>query len=350
MSAHWDYPRNICSVRVLTEVAAEYGMTLTECLRGTRIDAATLHDHSATVAACDELQVIRNLQARLGTQLPLPLEAGLRYHPTTFGVWGFMILSSATLQNAVDVGMRYLRLTSFYCRIRLVDGPDELLIIADDSGLPADVRDFLVERDGATLMNLAKDILPLKFSLTQVKTRRSQPAYHKRAEALFGRPITYDQAENRVGLHKAMLGWKLPQADLPMRRMFEAECERLLQRHQTLAGIAGRVRERLLRDPHHMPTMDAVAAEFKETARTLRRRLEAAGTRFETLVEETRRTLAEELLRGTNLAISEVAERLGYSEPSTFIRAFKRWKAISPQRYRNAHVSPQTPTVRSSPP
>lgn len=336
MSAHWDYPRNICSVRVLTEVAAGHGMTVAECLRGTRIDAGELHEHSAMVAACDELQVIRNLQARLGTQLPLALEAGLRYHPTTFGVWGFMILSSATLQNAVDVGIRYLRLTSFYCRIRLVDAPDELLVIADDAGLPADVRDFLVERDGATLMNLAKDILPLKFSLTQVQTRRSQPAYHKRAEALFGRPISYAQAENRVGLHKAMLGWKLPQADLPMRRMFEVECERLLRQHQTLAGIAGRVRERLRRDPEHMPTMETVAAEFKETARTLRRRLESVGTRFENLVEETRRNLAEELLRGTNLAISEVAERLGYSEPSTFIRAFKRWKSVSPQRYRKS--------------
>ncbi|PPE72883.1 AraC family transcriptional regulator [Solimonas fluminis] len=334
MSAYWDYPRNSCSVRVLTEVAAEHGMTVADCLQGTRVDAAALHDHSAMVSAHDELQVIRNLQARLGTALPLGLDAGLRYHPTTFGVWGFMILSSSTLQHAVDVGLRYLRLTSFYCRIRLSQAGDELQIIADDSQLPADVRDFLLERDGGTLMNLARDILPSRFTLTRVDTRLPMPAYHKRAEALFGRPVAYGQPQNRVGIHRSMLDWKLPQADLPMRRMFEAECERLLARHQALAGIAGRVRERLLRDPHRMPTMDMVAAEFKETARTLRRRLEAAGTRFENLVDETRSALAEELLRGTNLAISEVAERLGYSEPSTFIRAFKRWKAVSPQRYR----------------
>lgn len=350
MSAHWDYPRNICSVRVLTEVAAGHGMTVADCLRGTRVDAASLHDHTAMVAACDELQVIRNLQARLGTQSPLALEAGLRYHPTTFGVWGFMILSSVTLQQAVDVGMRYLRLTSFYCRIRLTQTDDELLVVADDSELPADVRDFLLERDGATLMNLAKDILPLRFSLTRVETRRARPSYHKQADALFGRAVSYDQGRNCVGLQKAMLGWKLPQADLPMRRMFEAECERLLQRHQTLAGIAGRVRERLLRDPERMPTMETVATEFKETARTLRRRLEAAGTRFENLVEETRRTLAEELLRGTNLAISDVAERLGYSEPSTFIRAFKRWKSVSPQRYRKSSGSTEAAEELSAPP
>ena len=350
MSAHWDYPRNICSVRVLTEVAAAHGMTVAECLRGTRVDAASLHDHTAMVAACDELQVIRNLQARLGTQLPLALEAGLRYHPTTFGVWGFMILSSVTLQQAVDVGMRYLRLTSFYCRIRLTQADDELVVVADDSELPADVRDFLLERDGATLMNLAKDILPLRFSLTRVETRRTRPPYHKQADALFGRSVSYDQGRNCVGLQQAMLGWKLPQADLPMRRMFEAECERLLQRHQTLGGIAGRVRERLLRDPERMPTMDTVASEFKETARTLRRRLEAAGTRFENLVEETRQTLAEELLRGTNLAISEVAERLGYSEPSTFIRAFKRWKSVSPQRYRKSSDSTEAAEELSAPP
>lgn len=336
MLAYWDYPRNISSVRILTELGADHGLSVAQCLAGTRIDAAKLQDHEAEISAHDEFQVIRNLLDRLGHDLPLGLEAGLRYHPTTFGVWGFMILSSATLLAAVDTGMRYLQLTSIYSKVSITQGDDELQIIADDSELPADLREFLVERDGATLMNLAKDILPLKFTLTHVHARREPPPYVRRAEALFGRTIVYNQPVNRVGIHKAMMGWKLPQADLPMRRMFEAECQRLLQRHQMLGGIAGRVRERLLRNPSQMPTMDIVAAEFKETARTLRRRLLAAGTDFEKLVEETRRTLAEELLRGTSLAISEVAERLGYSEPSTFIRAFKRWKAVSPQRYRKS--------------
>jgi len=336
VTASWDYPRNISSVRVLTELAADHGMTLAQCLAGTRIDAARLHDHGCDVSAHDELQVIRNLLNRLGRQLPLSLEAGLRYHPTTFGVWGLMILSSPNLRSALEVGLRYVRLASFYCRIRMVDAADEIQIVAHDDDLPVDLRDFLVERDGATLMNLARDVLPLKLSLTRIEARREAPPYAARAEALFGRPLLYGQPHNRVGIAKSMLDWKLPQADLPMRRLFEAQCQRLLARYQQNGGIVGRVRERLQRDPGHMPTMDTVAAEFKETARTLRRRLAAAGTDFENLVEDVRRTLAQELLRRTELTVSQVAERLGYSEPSTFIRAFKRWTTESPQRYRKA--------------
>ncbi|HSW12518.1 MAG TPA: AraC family transcriptional regulator [Solimonas sp.] len=334
MRASWDYPRNISSVRVLTELAADHGLDVATCLAGTRIDAARLNDHAVEIAACDELQVIRNLQQRLGTRLPLGLEAGLRYHPTTFGVWGFMILSSPTLRSAMDIGLRYARLASFFCRLELVDCGDELEILVDDADLPEDLRDFLVERDGATMMNLARDLLPQKVMLTRIDSRRAAPPYVQRAESLFGQKISFGQPATRVRLRKVILDNRLLQADLPMRRLFEAECERLLLRHETAGGIVGRVRDRLMKNPAQMPTMDTVAGEFRETARTLRRRLQAAGTDFENLVEDVRRTLAEELLRGSNLAVSEIASRLGYSEPSTFIRAFKRWRSTSPQRYR----------------
>lgn len=68
--------------------------------------------------------------------------------------------------------------------------------------------------------------------------------------------------------------------------------------------------------------------------RTLRRRLAGEGVAYEGLVDEVRSTLAEELLKVTSLSLEEVAQRLGYSEPPAFTRAFRRWHGMPPSVYR----------------
>jgi AraC-like DNA-binding protein len=68
--------------------------------------------------------------------------------------------------------------------------------------------------------------------------------------------------------------------------------------------------------------------------RTLQRRLEEAGCSYQDLLEQTRRDAAEKYLSDRSLPIAEVAFLLGYSEPSAFHRAFKRWKKVTPQAFR----------------
>ena len=67
--------------------------------------------------------------------------------------------------------------------------------------------------------------------------------------------------------------------------------------------------------------------------RTLHRHLAAEGASFRQLLDEVRQALAEEML-AHRMTVDEVAERLGYSEASSFVHAFKRWKGISPRTYR----------------
>lgn len=68
--------------------------------------------------------------------------------------------------------------------------------------------------------------------------------------------------------------------------------------------------------------------------RTLQRRLAEEGTSVRALVETTRADLATEYLRGGRLRVAEIAYLLGYSEPSTFTTAFKRWRGVAPSRAR----------------
>jgi AraC-like DNA-binding protein len=338
MKAYWDFPRNISSVRILVGLGVDHGLSVAQCLAGAGIRPERLDLPDAEVEAEQELTVIRNLLRELGNDLPLGMEAGARYHPTTYGVWGFAILSSPTIRSAVEVGLRYLRLTSIFSKISVVETPDEAQIIADDEELPADVRGFLVERDGATLMSLQRDVLPLPMPppLTRLELKGLAPPYVERIESLFGISPLFNQPINRLGISAELVNWRLPQGDLSAFTRCEAECQRLLERRQLRAGTAGKVRDRLLANPRNMPTMDVLADELAMTARTLRRHLAAEGTDYESLVDEVRAALAEELLKTTDLSVEEIAERLGYSEPSCFTRAFKRWKDMPPRKFRDS--------------
>jgi len=127
-----------------------------------------------------------------------------------------------------------------------------------------------------------------------------------------------------------------PQANAITAQVCENHCRDLLHGRRSREGIAGKVRGHLLFDPSRCATEQQVASFLRSTPRTLQRRLAAEGTSFRALLEEVRAALAVELLKKQRLTVEVVADRLGYSESSAFVRAFKRWQGTCPAAYREA--------------
>ena len=86
----------------------------------------------------------------------------------------------------------------------------------------------------------------------------------------------------------------------------------------------------------HVRQRDARARATPEQARGAPRRLASAGVSYQELVEQARCDEAERHLSETSLSIAEVACLPGYSEPSAFHRAFKRWRGVSPRSFRES--------------
>jgi AraC-like DNA-binding protein len=85
------------------------------------------------------------------------------------------------------------------------------------------------------------------------------------------------------------------------------------------------------------PTLQVVAANQNTSVRTLQRRLAEEGVTFRSVVDEVRQELAQGMLADGRLTIAEMAYLLGYSEPSAFHRAYKRWTGKTPEEYRRSH-------------
>lgn len=329
----WDLPRPPASALVLAGLGMEHGVPQDVSLRGTRLAPDALGDHRTTVTPHQELQIIRNLLAALGEDVPLGIEAGLRYHLTTHGIWGFALSSSPTLRTAIAVGLRYVNLTFAFTRMSAVEHGNGMQLVLDGSHLPSDVRRFLVERELASAVHMARQLLSDPSAVIGVHFGHPAPAATALYEEAFGVRPTFDAPGNAAVVLAELLDRALPQADAHTAAVTEAQCRRLLADRRARAGIAGTVRDRLAAQPGAMPSIETASAELHMSSRSLRRRLTAEGTSYRALADEVREHLAEELLATKALSVEEIGRRLGYAATPAFTAAFKRWKGVSPRAY-----------------
>ncbi|WP_194817247.1 AraC family transcriptional regulator [Nocardia sp. XZ_19_385] len=334
----WNFPRGIASVALMVGYAGEHGVPVARMLAGTGLSEPTLHNPDAQIDAHIELAVIRNLVRELAEVPALGVEVGRRYRITTFGIFGFACVSSPTLGEAIAFALRYLDLSFTFCLPVAEWNAGEFVAWVHDEGVPADVRQFLVERDVTAMNQVMSDLMGAPLRLVRAEFRFPAPAYADRIQDVTGVQPRFGQPYNLFALDPAVLEQPLPQANEHTWAMCLAQCRELVDRRRARTGIAAQVRELLVPGGADgfcaPPGIDTVAGHLNMSTRTLRRHLDAAGTSYRALLDEVRRALAEEMLTATPLSVSDVAIRLGYAESSTFIYAFKRWTGSTPAVYR----------------
>ncbi|OBK20594.1 AraC family transcriptional regulator [Mycobacterium asiaticum] len=342
--SHWDFPRNIGSVALMTEFGCRNGLAVSDVLMGSGLAGADLSDHDRMIVGRQELTVATNLVNLLDSQAgaaDLGVRVGRGYHVGAFGIFGFACLTSSTLGHAVRFAARFYELSYGFCLPSVtVNGPVAALQL-DLPDLTGPIADFLVRRDLAAIAQVMSELLgsPVPFSSIEFAAP-APPRGDAAARETFGVAPHYGAPANVAGLPAALLESRLPQASEMSVAMCEQQCYDLLERRRQRTGVALRVRERLASIDGKAHTIASVARQLAMSERTLRRRLAEENTTFRELAEEVHRVLAEELLATGALSVDDVALRLGYAEATSFIAAFKRWTGTTPARYQRS-VAPR---------
>jgi AraC-like DNA-binding protein len=279
------------------------------------------------------LQVIHNL-VRLHGKVPgLGLMAGSEYHLTTYGIWGYALITSTTFRQAVELGLRYLDLTFAFSKVELRQANGIASIVLSVDHLPPAVRTFVAERDSAAIQVLQRELFGVSLPLRSMEFTFPLTGDPAKYEAMFGCVPQFCAELNRARFDEQWLSLPLPKANETSSKVCEIQLESLLSRRMQRGGVSAWLRNKLLADISSSPSLDQIATDHFMTERTLRRRLADEGTSFRDLLAEVRQTMAEELLSSTGLSVSEVAARLGYSSPSAFIHAFQKWHGCSPRQF-----------------
>jgi AraC-like DNA-binding protein len=331
---HWGLLRPATSTQVMLQLASEYGLMLERCLAGTRLTPEQVADPASEIQGIQELDVLRNILRALDPSIPFALKAGLRYHLTTHGMWGFAQLSSLSGREAIEVSLRYWDLSYSFNQLALeVDGRVARLVY-DSAANPDDLQAALIERDLAALMTFEADTLGRRLPAISLQLRCARPAYAAEYAQVFGVEPMFGSDRNSLTFDAALLDTQNPLADKFGLRTSEEQCHQLLARRAQRSGVAGSVRMEIMRKPGEFPTMQRVATRLGFSRRTLHNQLAREGTSYRELMEQSRETLAEELLASSSVTVDEIALRLGYAEASSFVAAFKRWKGVPPGEFK----------------
>ena len=150
----------------------------------------------------------------------------------------------------------------------------------------------------------------------------------------FHSPLVFGAPHDALVFERADMEAPLPTANEAMAVLHDRFAGEYLARFSE-SRVSHRVRQVLCRIlPQGEPKRETLAQALHLSQRTLQRRLQEEGTSFQTLLDDTRRELAEQYLAQPSMTLLEIAYLLGYADPSNFFRAFRRWFDVTPGEYR----------------
>lgn len=260
--------------------------------------------------------------------------------PSALQGLGFAWLASDTLRDGLNRLVRFSRLVNAIIDVKLVDIDQSVdLVITGPEKWPNFVH-AAADMGMASFLRMCRITAGMSLNPEVVYLQRPKPDCHEVFETLFRAPVHYSAKTNRLRFQASDLDTPLPTPNPELARLNDQTVIDYLARYDhdsTAMQVRSRIIELL---PDGTPHQDNIANALHLSLRSLQRRLKQEGTSFKGLLEETRRELALHYIRETYRPIGEITYLLGFSEPSNFTRAFRRWTGMAPAEFReHKHIT-----------
>lgn len=169
------------------------------------------------------------------------------------------------------------------------------------------------------------------FRLHAIHLPHRAPADLREHERIFGRRPEFEQSHGQLAFDASLLSHRLVNHNAELQSLLGNVLEQALSRFQAESSLRDQVEHAVAsRLQHGLPDIEVIAKQLSVSPRTLQRRLQEQGASYLDVVNEARQKLAEQYLRVPTVPLTEIAFLLGFTEPSNFHRAFKRWTGLTP--------------------
>lgn len=265
----------------------------------------------------------------------LALKAAAYVQPATFHSLGLAMMASQNLEDALQRTARFSRIVSNAVDVVIVSTPrgvkEVVRFLKEAPVVDEGIDLFMASTFKLGRMLTGRENMPLEIKLC----RKGTAAMHKEFEAYFGCPVQFEAEENSLLIPHDWMQQPLPMANPDLARQNDRVVMEYLRRFDG-ARMTEKVRaEMISRLSAGEPARGDVAAALHLSEKTLQRRLKDEASSYQQILEETRCDLAQQYLREPKVSVCEVTFRLGFSDQSSFTRAFKRWTGVSPGEFRN---------------
>jgi len=249
---------------------------------------------------------------------------------------GLAWLASDTVFDGLCRLVRFGKLVSTTADMRLVEDGDLVHVDFGTQALVENVEDAVNDYGVGTVARMSALTLGDFLAPVEVQLDRSAPADPSRWESMLASRVHFGGSETRITWYRADIMEPLVTGDPALARANDEQTQAYLDSFMsrtTSREVVDKIVEHL---PDGPPSQQQIAEALHVSNRTLQRKLKEEGTSFMDLLQDTRLQLAQKYLRTPNRSVVETASLLGFSEPSTFSRAFKRWTGMAPADFRDS--------------
>ncbi|MER7952600.1 AraC family transcriptional regulator [Streptomyces sp. NPDC096079] len=334
-------------VRAVLFGAERRGVAPGPLLARAGLPSALLEELPARVPAEQFGQLVRTLWATLDDEL-----IGFGAAPSKVGT--FAMMAHVVVHGSRDLREALRRAQTFYSlfpagpRFRLLEpgaggtgGPDEARMEFDLSGYD-DPLHFGAESTVLVAHRFAGWLVRRPIGLRRVEFVHPEPRHAHEYARLFGAPCVFGAERTTAVFDRADLGEPVLRDAAALKAFLRRAPIDVLVRADYGSTVTGRVRHLIGRalPAGPVPTPEELAARLSVSPQTLRRRLAAEGTTYQRVRDQVRRDHALAELTGGRVSIERLSRQLGFSEPSAFHRAFRRWTGETPRSYQTRGQQP----------
>lgn len=254
--------------------------------------------------------------------------------PGTFAMMCYACIHCPTLGEFLERCSQFMAIVTDAFRIELCQEGDVASLTFTPRGDAQDPRHVLTMTLLAICQRLSSWLTGKPLALEAVTLAHPRPPHAASYNYLYKAPVLFDQGNNSLRFSANLLQLPVKKDVRALEKLLQTPGIQLMASPPSLDSYAVKVTDLISADvAREFPDFSLVAEQLHTTPGTLRRRLRQEGTSYQQLKDDLRRdTAIYHLLKGVH-STEELAASVGFAEPTSFFRAFRRWTGVTPRAY-----------------
>jgi len=324
------------TLTILWKTIESYGIDPTPLFEAENIKVRLPIDPSQRIPY-EKIDRIRSKAVGLSGDEAFGVRSASVYSSSQLGALGYAWQASLTLRKACTRLERFIRVVNNQAVINVND-KDDCMVVTLQLDLPSDCLSARDDTALATITRMCRLVCGDNFRLQAVNFKHAAPRDLKSYFEYFACPLNFDQPDNQLLIPLSIADEVLVGANSELALLNDQVVTRrlaLMDRNDIVARVQSALMEQL---PYGSISDDSVAEALHMSVRTMHRKLAEVNQSFRTILVEVRQDLAEHYIFDNSLTLTEISLLLGFSEPSSFSRAFKSWTGTAPSEARQARL------------
>lgn len=252
----------------------------------------------------------------------------------SWSILGYVMMNCKNLGEAFEKSGKYSRIIGNMIEAKAELRLNRIRVVVFTPPHAPKMSRHCYESTLSSSVHMMRTLTGVHISPLEVTFIYPQPESTFEYERIFGCPVKFGRKENSMTLDWGLVNTPIRMANADLLEHFEQYAQSLLDEMQRRDEHTRAVTRIILsRLDDESLSIEKVAKEMAVSVRTLQKRLEDEGVVFSDLLRDIRQRLAQKYLR-ENYSVEQITYLLGFSEPSVFRKAFKKWSGVTPREYR----------------